>query len=130
MMAMGTRDGSSALPIPARLVQAFIEHRHRDVATLRGCMKDGDYETIARIGHTLQGSSPSYGFAELAHLGERLEAAALAKNVDEMASETNQLVAWVTRAGDPAQRSSESGTHLRAPVAGVSGESSGGSPHH
>jgi HPt (histidine-containing phosphotransfer) domain-containing protein len=118
MMVMGTRDRSSksALPIPSRLVLAFIEHRHRDVGTLRGCLDDGDFETIARMGHSMQGSSPSYGFAELADLGERLEAAALARNVGEIKRETDELAAWLARAGPVAQRVSESGTHLRAPA--------------
>jgi HPt (histidine-containing phosphotransfer) domain-containing protein len=91
----------------------FIAHRRDDVVTIRSCLVDGDFETIARLGHNMRGNGPSYGFPDLAEIGERLEYAARVKNADLVREQLRELDAWLLRVGEP-ERRTQSGTHRRA----------------
>jgi HPt (histidine-containing phosphotransfer) domain-containing protein len=73
----------------------FLVHRERDAATIRGCLADGDFETIARLGHNMRGNGPSYGFDELAEIGERLEDAANGKSADLVWERLVELETWL-----------------------------------
>jgi HPt (histidine-containing phosphotransfer) domain-containing protein len=112
---MGNRERSliADLPSARRLLQAYVDHRRRDVAVLFGCADAKDFETVARIGHAMRGSAPSYGFPELAALGEWLETAAAAKSADSVRDATNRLAAWIVAAGLRAAPPA-SGTYPRA----------------
>jgi HPt (histidine-containing phosphotransfer) domain-containing protein len=112
---MSNRERSlvAELPSARRLLQSYVDHRRRDVAVLFGCADAGDFETVARIGHAMRGSAPSYGFPELAALGEWLETAAAARSADAVRDATNRLSAWVVAVGLPAALPA-SGTYPRA----------------
>ena len=98
------------------LLPRFVSRRASDVATLRSAVQCGDLATIFRIGHNLRGSSQSYGFPELALLGEALEAAASAQDWGRVPELIARLETWRARLGGPAAGPvrTASGVHLRA----------------
>ncbi len=78
------------------LLPRYLEHRARDVAALRRALDVEDFPSIDRIGHNLRGNGRSYGFPELAAIGEVLEAAARAKNAASIREQLGSLEAWLT----------------------------------
>jgi len=76
----------------------FIAHRENDVAIILGSLEEDDFETVARVGHNLRGNGPSYGFPELAVVGEALERAAQARDVDRVRAAAAQVEAWTVAA--------------------------------
>ena len=69
----------------AHLVPRFLANRAREVVELREAIAARDFEGIRRLGHNLRGAAPSYGFTELAQVGERIEAAAADRSVESAA---------------------------------------------
>src|SRR5579863_5055511 len=84
-----------ASPAALSLRDAFVARRGRDVETLCVSIECGDSETVARLAHNMRGMAPSYGFPDLAALGERLEAAANEGRIDDARREVDRLAAWV-----------------------------------
>lgn len=73
------------------LIPLFLENRHKDTLYLRQALNDHNHHAIARIGHNLKGTAGSYGFANMATLGEKLEQAAQQENQ----SKENQLIEYL-----------------------------------
>jgi len=88
-------------PAAAKLLPRFIAHRAEDVATIRLALERGDYALIARLGHNMRGNGRSYGFADIATIGERMEAAALARDTGGVREQAAALEDWI--AARPAQ---------------------------
>jgi len=78
------------------LLPRYLEHRARDIAALRRALDVEDFPSVDRIGHNLRGNGQSYGFPELAAIGEVLEAAAKAKNAASIREQLRSLEAWLT----------------------------------
>jgi HPt (histidine-containing phosphotransfer) domain-containing protein len=101
---MGTQGaglGKPLSPAIAALVPRFIARRQRDAAAVRACLENGDFESIVRIGHNLRGNGPSYGFPEVADLGERMEAAARSMDAGGVREQVERLEDWFRRVGEP-----------------------------
>ena len=58
-------------PIMAR----YLELRLEEAARLVSAAREGDFETVCRIGHNLKGNGSSYGLAGLSELGLDIERA-------------------------------------------------------
>jgi HPt (histidine-containing phosphotransfer) domain-containing protein len=82
-------------PAATLLLPRYLEHRARDVAALRHALDVEDFPSVGRIGHNLRGNGRSYGFPELAAIGEGLEAAARAKNAARIREQLESLDAWL-----------------------------------
>lgn len=109
-----TRSHAATLLLPR-----YIEHRERDVAVLRHSLDARDFVAIGRMGHNLRGNGASYGFPEIAVMGEALEAAARAKSVAGVVAQLRSLEQWLVHNGDAAvvggtPPRSASGTRPRA----------------
>ena len=85
-------------PELADIVPIFLERRRQEVATLRQALADGDYEAIARAGHSMKGTGGGYGFAAISEIGARLDragkaadAAAIGGLIDELADYLERL---------------------------------------
>ncbi len=81
------------------LLPKYVAHRERDVATLRAALAQGDFETMARIGHNLRGNGVSYGFPEIAALGEAMEQAVTARQARGIEAQVALLEEWLARVG-------------------------------
>jgi HPt (histidine-containing phosphotransfer) domain-containing protein len=79
----------------AHLVPRFLANRLKDVETLAAAVRTGDFAAIQRIGHNLKGVAGGYGFAFIAEIGERLEAAANDGSATEATACMNDLDAYV-----------------------------------
>ena len=84
-------------PAAASLLPRFIAHRAEDVATIRLGLESGDYAIIARLGHNMRGNGHSYGFPDVAAIGERMEAAARTNDAAGVREQLAALEDWVAR---------------------------------
>lgn len=69
--------------LPAKLrplVPAFLENRAKDLGLAQDALAQGDWGTLAAIGHRTFGTASSYGFAGLGDIARRLEHAAGAQD--------------------------------------------------
>jgi HPt (histidine-containing phosphotransfer) domain-containing protein len=83
--------------VAAKLRPRFIAHRAEDVATIRLALERSDYATVARLGHNMRGNGQSYGFPDIATIGERMEAAAGTHDVGGVREQLAALQDWVAR---------------------------------
>ena len=90
----------AAAPVTAALRERFIEHRTRDVGTIRAAVERGDFEVVARLAHNMNGNGSSYGFPEISGIGARMEAAAEIQDAMQVHQEVVALEAWVLHSAD------------------------------
>src|SRR5262249_5851277 len=69
-------------PWLAPLIPRFLANRLKDADGLRRAAAELDYQAIHRFGNTLRGAAGGFGFEVLARVGERIEAAAAARDPD------------------------------------------------
>jgi HPt (histidine-containing phosphotransfer) domain-containing protein len=84
-------------PAAAKLLPRFVAHRGEDVVAIRAALERGDYTVIARLGHNMRGNGHSYGFPDIAIIGERMEAAARTEDVAGVREQLAALEDWVAR---------------------------------
>jgi HPt (histidine-containing phosphotransfer) domain-containing protein len=80
-----------------QLLPRFIGHRARDVETIRRALRQPDFETIARLGHNMRGNGLSYGFPDIAAIGEAMETAANTGNPKGVLEHLAALEVWLAR---------------------------------
>lgn len=72
--------GKKVVRIDAELkeiIPDFFRNTWEEIRALREALEEADWEdTVARLGHSIKGSSLGYGFEELAGLGLAMERAA------------------------------------------------------
>lgn len=79
------------------IVPGFLEGRRKDVIELRQALRDGNYETVRIIGHTMKGSGGGYGFQAITEIGRQLESAAKEKNQEAVRQFTDELASYLER---------------------------------
>jgi len=79
------------------IVPGFLEGRRKDVIDLRQALRDGNYETVRIIGHTMKGSGGGYGFQGITEIGRQLESAAEEKNREAVRHCTEELADYLER---------------------------------
>jgi HPt (histidine-containing phosphotransfer) domain-containing protein len=62
------------------IIPVFLEHRTRDVQTIRAALAEKDFEAVQVLGHKMKGTGSGYGFDGISEIGGKLEQAA--KNLD------------------------------------------------
>jgi CheY-like chemotaxis protein len=73
------------------LLPKFLDHRERDIGSLREATARLDYGTIATLAHNMRGNGISYGFPEVSEIGLRLEDAARARDAASVEREIEKL---------------------------------------
>jgi HPt (histidine-containing phosphotransfer) domain-containing protein len=66
----------------AELIPWFLDNRRKDIEAINTMLSTSDYKTLERLGHTLKGTCPGYGFDYLGRIGAQLETAAKAQDQD------------------------------------------------
>lgn len=61
------------MQLPAELYRSYHQRRKGDLQRLREAFAAGDVEPFKMLGHQLKGNAPTYGYPELAKLGEEME---------------------------------------------------------
>ena len=77
------------------LVPPYLERRKRDLARLREALEQKDFATIQAIGHQIRGNAGNLGFDELGTMGERLEEAASAGDLEQVRVVTAEIESFV-----------------------------------
>ncbi len=65
----------------AELIPFFLQNRRNEVIEIKDMLAQKDFNSLARMGHKLYGSSKTYGFNKLGDYARELETAA--KDSDE-----------------------------------------------
>ena len=75
----------------------FLDNRRKDLDKMRHATAQEDFETIRTMGHRMKGLAGSYGFPDIGLAGERLEQAAVARDLTSVRREIDQLAAILAR---------------------------------
>ena len=62
-----------AHPKLAAQVPAFLENRRQDIITMLDALGRGEFETVERLGHSMNGAGASFGFQAITDIGAALE---------------------------------------------------------
>ncbi|MFO0728714.1 MAG: response regulator [Myxococcota bacterium] len=73
----------------------FLESRKKDANRLPVLLATDDFAEIARLGHTIRGSSATFGFDALRDLGVELQAAAEAQDHERTASVVQRVTNYL-----------------------------------
>lgn len=79
------------------IVPGFLANRRRDLATIEGCLKQGDLSTIRMLGHRMKGDGGGYGFDQISTIGDDLEQAAMAQDVPSIEQQVALLKDFLSR---------------------------------
>lgn len=77
------------------LIPTFLDNRQTDIQSLDAHIADEDYEPIRIMGHSMKGYGSAYGFDEISYIGAKMEKAAIAKNMDIIKNERENLVSYL-----------------------------------
>jgi diguanylate cyclase (GGDEF)-like protein len=77
------------------LIPSFLENTMEEVRDLEEALDGRDYESIRLLGHSIKGSSLSFGFEEMGRLGRSLENAAVERApFEELRELIGELRSW------------------------------------
>jgi HPt (histidine-containing phosphotransfer) domain-containing protein len=79
------------------IVPIFLENRHKDIETLRGCLAAKDFDTIRILGHRMKGDGGGYGFQVISDIGGAMELAAGRHDHPAVDRLTSQLADFLSR---------------------------------
>ena len=68
------------MTIPDEMRKKYVDRRAQDLAQLETALVGRDFDLFYKVGHQLRGNAETFGYAELATLGEAMEALAEAKD--------------------------------------------------
>lgn len=84
-------------PAIEELIPFFMENRKDDLIKLGNAIKENDFATIMRLGHSFKGTGGSYGFHLISKKGAELEEAASAKDTGLLSKLKDQLSDYLER---------------------------------
>lgn len=79
------------------LIPGYLEHRRKDVQTIRDAVTREDYKTIQTLGHRMKGEGSGYGFDAISEIGTVLEKAAKDGNGNEIRKTLLELTTFLDR---------------------------------
>jgi HPt (histidine-containing phosphotransfer) domain-containing protein len=93
-------DGEILVKVDSRiagLLPKFLAHCRQNVGEIRGAIEANNLEIARRIGHSLMGAGSSYGFDEIGSIGQEVERAARAGDVDALRGLIERLDGYLAR---------------------------------
>lgn len=84
-------------PEIADLIPGFLENRRKDIKAMDEALRQGDFEAIRVLGHSMKGAGGSYGFDAVTDIGKALEDAAKNTNAEEIQRSVGELSAYLAR---------------------------------
>lgn len=78
-------------PALEELMDRFFANSSKDLEEMQAVLAAGDFETLARLGHTAKGTGYGYGFRGMGDIGQELECAAKIENSDECAAQIERM---------------------------------------
>jgi HPt (histidine-containing phosphotransfer) domain-containing protein len=73
------------------LIPGFMANRRRDTERIDAALRDGEFDAIRMLGHSMKGSGGGYGFDAITDIGARIESAALAADAATVAAVNSEL---------------------------------------
>jgi len=86
-----------AYPKLAARIPTFLKNRRQDVAALREALTREDFDTVARLGHSMKGAGASFGFQAITDIGAGLEQDACSANAAAVHRWVRELSAYLDR---------------------------------
>ena len=90
-----TRAADTRDPFARRLVSKYMQRRRADLDMLGRALDAGDFAAIQLSGHRLYGSGAAYGFQQITAIGEGLERAAAARQVNAIQALIHDLEKFI-----------------------------------
>jgi HPt (histidine-containing phosphotransfer) domain-containing protein len=84
-------------PEIADLIPGFLENRRKDIKAMDEALRQGDFEAIQVLGHSMKGAGGSYGFDTVTDIGKSLEEAAKKNNAEGIQRSVGELAAYLDR---------------------------------
>jgi len=84
-------------PEIADLIPGFLENRRKDIKAMDEALRQGDFEAIQVLGHSMKGAGGSYGFDAVTDIGKSLEQAAKDKDAEGIQRSVQELSAYLDR---------------------------------
>lgn len=75
----------------------FLQNRWEDLPKLYHYLETGNYQDLARLGHSMKGSGTAYGFPRLTALGQKLQQAAEASALEQVRALLTELGNYLTQ---------------------------------
>ena len=88
------------------LVPGFLARKRGELEAMRDSAGHHDYPAVGRTAHRIKGEGSAYGFDRMSEVGRELEAAAAARNDEEIIALSLRLLEYIDnveivfRAGD------------------------------
>ncbi|MFT4582943.1 MAG: hypothetical protein ACI915_004324 [Gammaproteobacteria bacterium] len=79
------------------LIPGFLSNRAKDVESINKLLVDGDLAAIRILGHSMKGAGGGYGFDYVTELGDTIERASLAGDVDVIRVANAELADYLNR---------------------------------
>jgi HPt (histidine-containing phosphotransfer) domain-containing protein len=85
------------MEIPLKLRQNYVRRRQEDILSCETALKNKDFKTIETVGHQMKGNGLSFGYENIAKIGEQMEAAARAQDENKLESLLGKFSEVVTQ---------------------------------
>ena len=79
------------------IVQDFLRHRGENVTSIRDALEAGDFDTVRRIGHDIEGSGGAFGFERIAEIGRCLSCSPSDAPLAEFQGLADELASYLAR---------------------------------
>jgi HPt (histidine-containing phosphotransfer) domain-containing protein len=84
--------------IPAdleELLDRFFDVCRQELEQMRNALREGDFDTLARLGHTARGTGSGYGFKGMGRIGREIELAAQNRDSDALEEHMDTLAHYL-----------------------------------
>ena len=79
------------------LIPGFLDNRAKDVGSITHLLTKGDLDAIRILGHSMKGAGGGYGFDFITEIGDTIERASLAGDVDVISDANDRLADYLNR---------------------------------
>jgi HPt (histidine-containing phosphotransfer) domain-containing protein len=79
------------------LIPGFLNNRAKDVESITKLLADGDLDAVRILGHSMKGAGGGYGFDYITELGDTIERASLAGDLEVIREANRQLADYLDR---------------------------------
>ncbi len=79
------------------LVPGYLKNREKDLLMYQQALEEGDFDSIALLGHSMKGSGGGYGFNDLSQIGRAIEKAAKSRDKESVRKSIIDLTAYLKK---------------------------------
>lgn len=83
------------MKVPNELLTRYLERRKQDLEDCKRSFETKNFVFIQRVGHQLKGNGVTFGHPELSRIGNKLEDAALLKDLLQVDKALKDFAYWV-----------------------------------